>query len=1240
MAEELISQYVDRDSISGDTKFLTDQLKAILDLFDQVNAKRITLSGVSSLKDVTANADAAQKAFDKLTTENKKLQASYDQLAKATAASLKDAKDTIAANGEIARSNKVVADSYDKVVKQLVENEVESNELKRQRKELNASFAEGKIDLELYKKKLEEIRKAESSIAVSNQDLNRGLRNFEKEAQAAAGSTNELRAQLNQALQALDGLSEAEKNSDIGTGIKKNIATLSAAITEAEQSTGRFQRNVGNYPGAAKIIVDALGEVEKKISDLQVKQQGLADFSKRNPIGFRTSGGQNDLDQTNAQLKTLTTQAQSLGAITSNPQFLNVAGKVGDTNAELKFFTKQLNQLEDAGLKNEQVYKDVQKRLAELTDQLGDTRAEIKALSSDTRSFDLFAGAVNFAADTFQTFAGVLALGTDNEKEAQEALKTLIAIQTISNGVKGIANELTTKGTAANKLFAFSQKQIAIAMDSTAASGARLRAALITLGIGALIIGIGLLVANFSKLKDALSGLSTTQKAINDINKKAIEGYVQERVHVEALVKQLQSENTSKQRKKELIKELNNLSPAYFSNIKSEKDLQDKLNESVLKYIRAIELKARAQAAESALVDTEKPIIERQIELQRQLLALNDKTFDSDERKQRNIKGLTNVIEESNKALSTGVITPNVDKVIAELIKQRGPIQKIVTDINTELNGLGGDPNGPIQLPFAANKKAYTDELQAQSEAYKKLSENEDAYFITRFSARSKALELQKRILSAQKATEIENLNAQIAVEAAKGIIDENTQKGFNQTRLDIQNDYAEKGRVLERAYGEDIFNIRQTSIAKQRELEEKDNADFFKDQEDQLNASVEKIQNEQQRRLENNVQGQQAEIEALNSWYEKRVAATREGSKARNKVEEKYARDRAEIEFRYADAALKNEIDAAEKILAVHKAAGIDVTEEEKKIHELKIQLSDIETKHVIDNEKKKKKTRDEVLQDTIDGIQFIQGLESQVASVIGGFISNQTEAKKNAIQQEIDAIDKKKEKEIEEVNASALSEKEKADKIAVINARAASNKEAQERRQRQLDLQRARFEKAANIAQIILKTALAVAQGLIQGGPPLAAVYGAIGAAELAVAIATPLPKFKHGREGGPATWGVTGDGGVHEVVSSPDLKQSFVTPATDTLTYLPEGWKVFPNVKEFQDAAVNMVHKPLPSMPVLNHNNNDGLIRAMAYEIGGLKRAIMGKQETHFHWNNGELQKSIKNGNSWDHYIQNNI
>jgi hypothetical protein len=1254
---ELIDEYVNRQALKSDTDFLIAQFDAALKKFDELNAKKLTLSGASSLKDVVAGTEAVNKSITELQAQNAKLQKSYDDLAKKIAelgksnanlsttqeqqaktvalvneervVAVKLAKEEIATTGQQADQNRVVADSYDAIVKQIVKNEHEINKLKTERQKLSEQLAEGTITESKYLEKLEEIKKEQSALSTTNQSLNRALKNYEKEAQAAAGSTNELRAQLNLALQAYDGLSAADKNGDIGVKLKATIDSLTAAVTESEQATGRFQRNVGNYPASAKIIVDALEKAK-------LKYEELSKAAKEAPNGGPGAPSPDAIADARRQY-------ESLRAVVDDKQFIKYAASAGEAQKEVKSFTRVLIDLERRGEGNSQVAIDLRKHLAELTDQVSDAKAEIKALASDTHSFDQFAGAVTFATDTVQTFVGAMSLNAGSEEDVQEATKTLIALQTVANGIKGIATELTTRGTAANKLFSFAQRNVALAMDETATAGVRLKAALVTIGIGALIIGVGLLIANFDKLKDAFSRLSETQKQMNKVNEDAIEGYVQEKTHIEVLVREVNNENTSKTRKKEIVKELNTLSPAYFSNLKSETDLQDKLTESVAKYVKAIELKARAKAAENLLVETEKPILERQIELQTDLESINHRTFDTEERKRKHIEGITKTIEESNKALATGIITPGVDKSIAFLIKQRAPLQKIVTDINQELDSIGGDPNKPIDLPFAATKKVYTDQLQAQSDAFKKLSENEDAYLITRLNARQNSFDLQKKILNEQRSAELYNLDQQIAVEQAKGIIEDNKQKEFNQTRLGIINDSAEKQRALERQLGADIISIRETSLVKQREQDQQYNEEFKKDQDDRLNAHIEAIQKEQLRRQAADAIGQQAEIKALNDRYEKQIAKAKEGSKRRQKIDEQYAIDRAELEYQYAIAAVKNEIDTAENILSVRKTAGIDVTEQEKQIHDLRIQLSDAETKHVIDNEKNKYKAFQERIAATETALGKIQEIEGIASGIIGGLISANVDKQKNAVQGQIDDVDKKKEKEIAALDTISLSEQQKAEKTAIINARADAQKQALERKQRQLDLQRARFEKAANITRIAIETNLAVVHQLGTGDPYTAIgraiAAGVIGAAQLAAAIAQPLPKFKSGRKGGPATFGVVGDGGVQEVVASPDLSQAYLTPATDTVAYLPKNWNVFPNVKEFQESAMNMVHKPLPVMPIIT-NNNDGLIRAMAYEIGGLKRAIMGKQETHFHWNNGELHKAIKNGNSWDRYIQGNI
>src|SRR5690349_11738059 len=82
MSEELIDRYVDRAAFADDTKFATDQLKTILDLFDKVNSTKLALSGSKSMKDVVTNSEAINKAMAELTAQNAKLQKSYDDLAK------------------------------------------------------------------------------------------------------------------------------------------------------------------------------------------------------------------------------------------------------------------------------------------------------------------------------------------------------------------------------------------------------------------------------------------------------------------------------------------------------------------------------------------------------------------------------------------------------------------------------------------------------------------------------------------------------------------------------------------------------------------------------------------------------------------------------------------------------------------------------------------------------------------------------------------------------------------------------------------------------------------------------------------------------------------------------------------------------------------------------------------------------------------------------------------------------
>jgi predicted nucleic acid-binding Zn-ribbon protein len=549
--EDLIREYVDRTGFSSDTKFVLDELNKIWAAYQQLDKFKLSLDKNSGLAQVTILAKQAGEEFTKLNT-------STERLAEST-------KKQASANNQLNSSQKDLLELS-------ARNSIATKQLTDERKKLEAAYKSGAVTLDQYTKELADIKDKQTALSVSSQQVNTALKNIEKEAQAAEGSLEQLRAQLNLATQAFDKMSASEKASSTGRELFNKINSLTQVISAEEQATGRFQRNVGNYVGSAKIITEALERSRTKVVEV-----GRA------------------FGQTSPEAAAARKEFEALDRLTGDPQFLNVASKFGDTNKELKFFTKQLNQLEDAGQKNTQVYGDVQKRLAQLTDQLGDTRAEIKALSSDTRTFDQFAGAVSFAADTFQTAAGAAVLFGASEEDAAKATKTLIAIQSVANGVKGIANELTTKGTAANKIYAFTQALITSAMDKTAAASVRLNAALGIIGIAATVIG-GIILA-YSALRKSTEDIIEKQSALNEIMEAGKDSYVEARVTVSSLREQIDLAKKGFIDKEGVVKQYNDTIGKTTGEVKNLDGAERELTENADAYIKFTFLKAAANIA-------------------------------------------------------------------------------------------------------------------------------------------------------------------------------------------------------------------------------------------------------------------------------------------------------------------------------------------------------------------------------------------------------------------------------------------------------------------------------------------------------------------------------------------------------------------------------------------------------------------------------------------------------------------
>jgi hypothetical protein len=231
--------------------------------------------------------------------------------------------------------------------------------------------------------------------------------------------------------------------------------------------------------------------------------------------------------------------------------------------------------------------------------------------------------------------------------------------------------------------------------------------------------------------------------------------------------------------------------------------------------------------------------------------------------------------------------------------------------------------------------------------------------------------------------------------------------------------------------------------------------------------------------------------------------------------------------------------------------------------------------------------------------------------------FSFSAAKGEKNRIQDQIDLLDKKSDHEIELIERSTLSEQDKADRISVIEARRDSQRQLLEMRQREAEKRKARFEKAAAIANIVMSTAVAVVKAL-GSSIPLALLTAALGAAQLAVAIATPIPEYKLGtkRDGHPGGPTILGDGGREEFVRLPSGK-AFISPSKNTLYDLPKGTHVFPDANKYIDQMGKLgLSSKLHGSPGEKHEVAAimGMSESLSRELKLTRATIKDKKELH--------------------------
>jgi len=191
----------------------------------------------------------------------------------------------------------------------------------------------------------------------------------------------------------------------------------------------------------------------------------------------------------------------------------------GDGETKIKSLKAQLKELKNELLtldEKDPKFKKLSREAGELQDRIGDVNQKVNALSSDTRKLDALVGAGSAIAGGFQAASGAMALFGSDSKKVEEAIKNIIAIQGVLNGVQQVSQFLTAKGIVQDKIAVAGQFVKAGALKIVTAAQWLWNAAVTAFPVTALIVGIGLLVGGIYKL---VKGLKDGTITVQDITK-------------------------------------------------------------------------------------------------------------------------------------------------------------------------------------------------------------------------------------------------------------------------------------------------------------------------------------------------------------------------------------------------------------------------------------------------------------------------------------------------------------------------------------------------------------------------------------------------------------------------------------------------------------------------------------------------------------------------------------------------
>ncbi|WP_028897515.1 SHOCT domain-containing protein [Prevotella sp. HUN102] len=388
--------------------------------------------------------------------------------------------------------------------------------------------------------------------------------------------------------------------------LEKEHQQAKQGVAQLEQEYRKISISEEQAAAANKSLTDKIREQKAVVKQVEADVRALQKAYEQAAPGNAQGAA---LAELNAAKKALQEDKNILASLTEEQERNRESNK--RLSRQLRELQNDMARMRLNGEQNTEEYRQMAQKAAQLSDTLGDLRAQTNILANDDANLQGFISGVNGLSGAFTTATGVMSLFASENENLMKVQARVQSVMAITMGLQQVFNALN-KDSAFRLVTVTKVKNLLTAANyrlatSLGISNAAATALMATLTLGLSVVITGLIVA-WNKYSDAQEEAARKAQERVEIESQGRAEMIKTRFEIDTTRESLKNFTGSKEEEKKKCEEMNRKYGEAFGYYDTVAQWYDVLTQKAEQYIQMLFLQAKAQALVNKAVEADEKV--------------------------------------------------------------------------------------------------------------------------------------------------------------------------------------------------------------------------------------------------------------------------------------------------------------------------------------------------------------------------------------------------------------------------------------------------------------------------------------------------------------------------------------------------------------------------------------------------------------------------------------------------------